>query len=63
MISTSCPSCGKTGKVPEPYQGKTVRCKKCSASFTVHGHDPAVAQINFWQEDMPPILVDLPWEK
>jgi transcription elongation factor Elf1 len=62
LISTSCPSCGKTGKVPEPYQGKTVRCKQCCASFTVRSQE-AAAPIDFWQEDMPPILVDMPWEQ
>ncbi len=35
MIEVQCPECGKTYKVKEEKAGKKVRCKQCSAVFTV----------------------------
>jgi hypothetical protein len=34
-ISITCPSCGKTGRVPDDAKGKTIKCPKCGNSFGV----------------------------
>jgi WD40 repeat protein/serine/threonine protein kinase len=43
-VSTTCPSCGLTARVPETALGKSVRCPRCSARFAVsESHEPAAA--------------------
>jgi hypothetical protein len=65
MVQTSCPACGKTGKVPAPYLGRTVGCKRCNTLFKVgratapRAHVGALGADNAW-DDMPPIMVDIP---
>jgi hypothetical protein len=34
-IPTACPSCGKTGRVPDEFQGRKVRCPRCRTRFPV----------------------------
>jgi uncharacterized paraquat-inducible protein A len=65
MISIACPSCGKSGEVPEAYVGKTVRCRRCDTSFTAapavaRKDKPAAAEPTPSKPpaDMPAVLVD-----
>src|SRR4051794_26178073 len=34
-ITISCPSCGKTGKVPDEFQGRQVKCSTCGTRLVV----------------------------
>jgi len=34
-ITTSCPACHTTFKVPDAYAGKKTRCKNCQKPFVV----------------------------
>ena len=73
MIHARCTFCRKTGNVPSRFLGRCVRCKRCNTSFKVclttpsHAHKepalvsgPAESWENAWENDMPPVLVDLP---
>ena len=34
-----CPRCGKSHRIEERHLGRTVRCRKCSGSFTIAGSE------------------------
>lgn len=36
-LAMSCPECGRTGRVPEEYQGKSAKCPNCGARFLFDG--------------------------
>ncbi len=42
-VSTTCPSCGLTARVPETSLGKSVRCPRCSVRFDVSRPPEAAA--------------------
>jgi hypothetical protein len=68
-ILACCPTCRKSGNVPELYLGKTIRCKRCDTFFPVRSVQPEPRESSLKEtmsgplvyvpEDMPDVLVDL----
>jgi hypothetical protein len=34
-LTAECPTCARTGDVPDTYRGRRVRCRQCGTFFTV----------------------------
>ena len=42
MIAVACPSCARTGRVPQEFRGKRIKCQACQTRFTL-ASDPGPA--------------------
>src|SRR6266508_4228646 len=53
-IKAACPTCGKTGNVPDVLCGHPVKCPQCGNLFTIRGEKPKIPL------NVPPPLPDFP---
>jgi WD40 repeat protein len=49
-LTMSCPGCGRTGRFPEAFQGKTVRCPECGTRFVVETNTKTDSDEWYYQE-------------
>jgi hypothetical protein len=59
-ISTTCPSCGQRGKVPDQARGRRVRCPSCKQTYIQSDDESEDVEAVDWSETAPPPRVLTP---